>query len=169
MENNKNEIMDGCWNASAFFNRLTARNKLAREKGFRFLEVSGLEGFEQALRTMQSTKAMVCVSEVADGYTTLDMTPHTRRVKTVFLAMRHAVDNMEARTKCMDIMRELFRQFASVLILEKTKLEQKCIYLDPRISFTEIERWFFSGGACAYYQIAVDVNTDLRYNADDWL
>ena len=46
-----------------------------------------------------------------------------------------AIDNMEARQRCMDMMRELFRQFMSVLILEQTKLQEHCIYLDPRISF----------------------------------
>ena len=50
------------------------------------------------------------------GYTELNTTPHTRRVKAVFLAMRHALDDMEARQECMDIMRELFRQFMPVLI-----------------------------------------------------
>lgn len=158
----------GQWDASAFFESLTRRNLLAAGKGFRFCRVSGLEGFEQALRSMQSSTALVCVSDVADGYTELNNSPHTRRVKTVFMAMRHAVDDMEARTRCMETMRELFRQFASVLILERTRLEQNRIYLDPRISFTEIERWFFSGGACAYFQIATDVYTDLRYNADEW-
>jgi hypothetical protein len=34
--------------------------------------------------------------------------------------------------------------------------------------FSEIDRYFFSGCACAYFQIAVDVYTDLRYNADEW-
>ena len=160
--------MNGQWDATRFFADLTARNKLAREHGFVFCSVSGLQGFEQALARMQRATAMVCVSDVADGYTDLNNTPHTRRVKTVFLAMRHAVDNMEARTLCMETMRELFRQFATVLIREKTRLEQNCIYLDPRITFSEIERWFFSGGACAYFQIATDIYTDLRYNADEW-
>ena len=41
-------------------------------------------------------------------------------------------------------------------------------YLDPRISFNEIDRYFFSGCACSYFQIAVDVFTDLRYNANEW-
>ena len=54
------------------------------------------------------------------------------------------------------------------LILEKTKLENHCIYIDPRISFNEIDRYFFSGCACAYFQIAVDVYTDLRINPDEW-
>ena len=105
----------------------------------------------------------VCVSDISQGFTDINNTPHTRRVKTVFLAMRHAIDNMEARQRCMDMMLELFRQFMSVLILEQTKLQEHCIYLDPRISFQEIDRYFLSGCACAYFQIAVDTYTDLQY------
>ena len=82
--------------------------------------------------------------------------------------MRHAIDDMDARNECMEIMRELFRQLMSVLTLERVKLEQNCIYLDPRISFNEIDRYFFSGCACAYFQVAVDVFTDLRFSEDDW-
>ena len=117
---------------------------------------------------MQSSTAFICVSDISDGYTDINNTPHTRRVKTVFLAMRHAIDNMEARMSCMETMRELFRQFMSVLILEQTKLQQHAIYLDSRISFQEIDRYFFSGCACAYFQIAVDTYTDLQFNNEEW-
>lgn len=156
------------WQAAAFFETLLAKNKLARSERFVFCRVSGLDGFEEALADMQTTANFCCVSDIADGYTELNNSPRTRRVKTVFLAMRHRAEDMEARTACMETMRELFRQFMSVLILEKTKLEQSAIYLDPRISFNEIDRYFFSGCACAYFQIAVDKYTDLRYNADEW-
>jgi hypothetical protein len=156
------------WNATQFFSELLANNKLAVTEGFTFCKVSGLEGFEEALAQMQTASAFVCVSDIADGYTELNNTPRTRRVKTVFLAMRHAAEDMEARSECMETMRELFRQFASQLILEKTRLEENCIYIDPRIKFNEIDRYFFSGCACAYFQIAVDCYTDLRYNADEW-
>ena len=156
------------WNATQFFEQLTASNRLATSENFVFCRVSGLEGFEEALEQMQSASAFVCVSDIADGYTELNNTPRTRRVKTVFLAMRHAVNDMEARNECMETMRELFRQFMSVLTLERVKLEQDCIYIDPRISFNEIDRYFFSGCACAYFQIAIDKYTDLRYNANEW-
>ena len=158
----------GQWDAAAFFERLAATNILAQKEHFIFCRVSGLEGFEEALAQMQTASAFVCVSDIADGYTELNNTPRTRRVKTVFLAMRHAAEDMEARSECMETMRELFRQFASQLILEKTWLEENCIYIDPRITFNEIDRYFFSGCACAYFQIAVDCYTDLRYNADEW-
>lgn len=158
----------GTWDAAAFFENLTATNRLARQEGFTFCRVSGLEGFEEAVNQAQTATAFVCVSDIADGYTDLNNTPRTRRIKTVFFAMRHAAEDMEARAECMATMRELFRQFASQLILEKVRLEQNSIYLDPRISFNEIDRYFFSGTAGAYFQIAVDVFTDLRYNPDEW-
>ncbi len=164
-----NELLTGTWNAAAFFENLTATNLLARQEGFSFCRVSGLEGFEQAVALMQELTAFVCVSDIADGYTELNNTPHTRRVKTVFLAMRHAVDDMEARTRCMETMRELFRQFMTRLLPEKTRLEENCIYIDQRITFNEIDRYFFSGCAAAFFQIAVDVYTDLRFREDEWV
>ena len=163
-----NDYPQGIWDATEYFEHLTATNRLAKREGFTFCRVSGLDGFEEALGKMQHSTAFVCVSDIANGYTELHNTPRTRRVKTVFIAMRHQIDDMKARTTCMDIMRELFRQFMSKLILEKTKLENHCIYLDPRISFNEIDRYFFSGCACAFFQVAVDVFTDLRLNPDEW-
>ena len=156
------------WNATAFFERLTSSNRLAQQEHFTFLRVSGLEGLEEALHTLQRTTAFVAVSDIAQGYTELNNTPHTRRVKMVFICMRHALDNMTARQLCMDTMRELFRQFMSVLIQEKTRVEREHIYLDPRISFNEIPKYFFSGCACAYFQVATDVYTDLRFNSEEW-
>lgn len=163
-----NPYLNGQWDAAAFFEALTVSNRLARQENFTFCKVSGLDGFEEAVEKMQNHSAFLCVSDIADGYTELNNTPRTRRVKTIFLAMRHALDDMDARSQCMDIMREIFRQFMSRLMLEKVRLEEKCIYLDPRISFNEIDRYFFSGCACAYFQIAVDVYTDLRFNPDEW-
>ncbi len=158
----------GRWDAATFFEHLLNTNKLATQENFTFCRVSGLEGFEEAINQMQTATALLCVSDIADGFVEINNSPKTRRVKTVFLAMRHAAEDMTARAECMEILRELFRQLMSVLILEKVKLEQNCIYLDSRISFNEIDRYFFSGCACAYFQIAVDVFTDLRFNADEW-
>ena len=163
-----NDYPQGRWDATAFFEQLTATNRLAKSEGFTFCRVSGLDGFEEALDNMQQSLAFICVSDIANGYTELNNTPRTRRVKTIFMAMRHKIDDMRARNTCMETMREVFRQFMSKLIQEKTKLENHCIYLDPRISFNEIDRYFFSGCACAWFQVAVDVFTDLRLNPDEW-
>ena len=156
------------WDATAFFASLTDSNKFAKAHDFVFARVSGLDGFEEVLQQLQSATAIVAVSDISQGYIEVNNSPHTRRVKTVFLAMRHAINDMAARQLCMDTMRELFRQFMSKLILEKTKQEQNNIFLDPRISFQEIDQYFFSGCACAFFQIAVDTYTDLRYDPTEW-
>lgn len=156
------------WDAAAFFEGLTSSNRLAQERGFRFHRVSSLDGFHSALSDMYTAPAFVAVSDESQGSLSIDNSPHTRRVKTVFLAMRYAEDNEQARSECFDTMRELFRQFMSVLILEKTRLEERNIFVDPRISFNEIERYFFTGCACAYFQISIDNYTSLVYNPDEW-
>ena len=156
------------WNATAFFQELTDMNLLAQERGFVFCRVTGLQGFEEALGHMQSATALVALDDTSQGYMNLVNTPHTRRIKTVFLAIRHKIDDMAARERCMDTMRELFRQFMTKLILERTKLEQNVIYIDERIQFQEIDEYFFSGCACAYFQIAVDTYTDLQFNEEEW-
>lgn len=107
------------WDAAAFFERLTNTNKLAKDLGFMFDGVSSLEGFLSLISSALSSKAYVAVSDTSSGGIDLNNTPHTRRVKTVFLFMRHKADDLKARQACLDKMEELFRQFMSVLILEK--------------------------------------------------
>ena len=68
----------------------------------------------------------------------------------------------------MDTMHELFRQFMTVLIMEKIRLQEQCIYIDERIQFNEIDQYFLSGCAAAYFQINVQKYIDLRYNPNEW-
>lgn len=157
------------WDAAAFFERLSRSNKLAVESGAVFCRVSGLEAFEDALLNMQSAQTLVCANILGAGYTVLSPSPVTRRTKTIFLAMRHRLNDMQARQQAMDTLREIFRQFLSVLELERTRLEENCLYLQERIQFTEISEYFFTGAACAYFNLSVDTRTDLVYNPDEWL
>ena len=66
----------GIWDASEYFEQLTATNRLAKSEHFTFCHVSGLDGFEEALAHMQRTTAFVCVSDIANGFTELNNTPH---------------------------------------------------------------------------------------------
>ena len=156
------------WDAAGFFSRLTSSNKLAARHGFRFERVSSLEGYHTLISTTLSMTACVAVSDTSEGGTELNNSPHTRRVKTVFLFMRHAANDMRARPSCLETMNELFRQFLSVLIQEKTRLAEDCIYIDPYVKFHEIDKYFYSGGACAFFQIAIDTFADLSYNPAEW-
>ena len=146
------------WDAVHFFQTLTDNNLLAKQHGFVACRVSGLKGFEDALARLQSSTAFVCISDSSEGFTELNNTPRTRRIKTIYFAMRHAIDNQAARAECLDIMRELLRQH----------LKEKYIYLDPRIRFTEIPEYFMGGCACAFFEVAVDKFTNLQFNPEEW-
>ena len=52
-----NDYPQGRWDATAFFEQLTATNRLAKSEGFTFCRVSGLDGFEEALDNMQQSLA----------------------------------------------------------------------------------------------------------------
>ena len=42
--------------------------------------------------------------------------------------------------------------WGTVSYVLKTRVEEEHIYLDPRISFQEIDRYFLSGCACAFFK-----------------
>lgn len=156
------------WDATSFFYTLTKENIFCAEHGYNFARCSGFEGLEEFLLSMQRIKKAVIVSDISPGVTDINNAPRTQRVKTVFLVCRHALENMSARNVAMGELREIFRQFMSRFLLEKNRIEQGILYFDPRIQFSEIPQYFVSGCACAYFQIGVSTQTDLRYNADEW-
>lgn len=157
------------WDATEFFRVLTTTNRLAQAHHFCFCRVSGASDFQQLLERSQSQTAFVCVDDISEGFIELNNSPRTRRVKSVFFAMRYPIDKPELRSQRMETLRELFRQFMSRLILEDTKLKERQLYLDSRIRFSEIPEYFASGCACARFQVAVDLFTDLRLNPDEWI
>ena len=161
-------IFSGTWSATDFFRSLTLKNRLAKAYGFTFCLVSGLSGFLDVISANNSDPFVIALDDTSDGYAQIDNSPHRRLVKTVYISMRHGVADQEARQQCLAIMAEIFRQFMSKLIMERTQLEQKMLRLDPRIQFSEMDKYFCAGSACVFFQIAVDVNTDMRFNNDEW-
>lgn len=161
--------MNKIWNAFKYFSGLTARNRLAVDNGFVCCRVSDFEGLEEVIDEMQSCVNFVAVSDTSQGVLSLENTPHTRRVKTIFLIMRHQVGDMEAREECFALMRELFRQFMSEFLRERTRLNQGPLFIDPKINLSEVDKYVVSGAACAYFQIACNEYHSLVYNPDEWL
>lgn len=156
------------WNAEAFFRGLCDRNRLARALGMNFCLVSGLNGFEDALATLQDFTAFCCLADSSDGRISLSFSPNADSVKTVFLALRHEM-SQDARLGALDQLREVFRQFLSAIIPEKTRLQNHAIYLADNIEFHEINEYFAAGCACAFFQIGINTAIDLRYNRDEWI
>ncbi len=156
------------WDATTYFENLTRRNRLAQAHKFATARVTTLDSLEEALHLMQNKPNIICISEMEQGYTEINNSPHIRRVKTIYMIMRHPLDDMRRRMECISVMNELFRQFCSDLIREKTRLEQNRIYLDPRIRLNEVERYMLAGAACLYFQVATDEYVSLQYDNSEW-
>lgn len=156
------------FSASDFFRGLTAKNRLARKYNFGFAEVSGLQGFIDAISQADCFPNVVCVDDTSDGFAELDNTPRRRAVKTVYIAMRHAPGDYNARAQCMTIMHDLFLQFLSAILPEKIRLEQGGLYLGSNVPFSEMDKYIATGAACAYFQISLDRFVDLSYNPEQW-
>lgn len=165
---NRSTVRRSDWDAAEFFRRLLQHNVLAQSRNFRFCMVSGLQGLEDMLHVMQDTANFLAVSDTSDGALSLGSSPRFRRVKTVFMAMRHVESDMTARMRCMHVMREVFRQMMSVLFKDGPRLGDEFVFVSNQVAFSEIDRYFFSGCACAYFQISVDVFSDLCVCSQDW-
>ena len=157
------------FNSVDFFRDCTERSKLARKFGFGFAAVSGLDSFEDALKSLTIYPALVCATDSSEGYIEFSNTPHEQRVHTVFLAMRHPDGDMARRQECLLILRKLFRQFISRIIRERDRLELDCQFITDRITFNEVDRYFFPGCACAYFNISEIIWESIFFNDDDWI
>lgn len=158
----------GSWSASDFFRGLLEKNILATANDFRFAEVSGLSGLADLLNISSDAPNILAVDDTSEGYASLTNTPSRRMVKTIYMSMRHAPEDMTARAECFEIMHEIFRQFMSVINREQTRLSQTFTFIDPRIQFNEMDRYFATGSACAFFQLAVDSYVDMRYRPEEW-
>lgn len=159
----------GDWDAVDTMKPLVERNILARKYGFGFCVVSGLSGFEGALGSMQETPAILAMSDCCDGFLEMNNTPRTRRVIQFFMAMRHAESDPDARVKCLRVMREIFRQLMSALLRRNIFAPGRHSYLDSRVSYQEIDKYFYNGAACCVFQLSSDIYADLIYREDEWL
>lgn len=157
------------WNVGRYFKRLLDINRLAISYRFQFCSVSGLQGLEDMLHLAKNTANFFAVSDISDGYMQIsDCSPHSRCVRTCFMAMRHQEGNMEARNRCMEIMRELFRQLVSVLSHDMSMLYHHHVNVSERIAFNEIEYYFFSGCACSFFNITIDYPLNLCISKNEW-
>lgn len=156
------------WNAEPYFRSLVQNNLLARTCDMQFFLGSGLGSFEQAVDNLQTAQCFCMLTESADGRLATDNSPNAKRVKTIYLAMRHEENNVEERNRVIDTLSEIFRQFISHLNRERQRLHCEAIYIEPVIEFHEFSENTFSGCAAIYFHIPFTVAVDLRFNPKEW-
>lgn len=155
-------------NYTEYFRKLTESNILAQRLGLQFETVSGLSGFSETLDANPSAPGFICVSDSSDGTLELGNQPRLRTMRTVYIALRHPYSNPEAREQALVTIREIFRQFVTHLNREKTRLAQNLIYISDKVTVNEIESYFATGTACAYFTITTEQYSNLMYNPGEW-
>lgn len=158
------------FNAYDYFEKICAKNKLARSERFGFCRVTGLEGMEEALTNLRKTEAFFCIDATNDGSTVqANGGFFKRRVFTVFLLKRYKFGDMSAHQEALGICRALFDQICSRMLLDREILLGDLIYLNTdRIHFREMEKYFLSGCAGIYFMIDIDEPLDLSYESEQW-
>lgn len=161
----------GQFSITPIINHFVDCNKMVRENKFEFAEVSGLEGHLDTLRSgsVSASPNLIAVDDTSEGSTMLNNQPMRRVVKLVMISMRHAAGDSTARAECFEIMHEIFRQFMSAILMKKNEWSAKGVYLHPNIAFNEMDSYYFTGAACAWFQITFDIGTDMQFRADEWL
>ncbi|MBD5172299.1 MAG: hypothetical protein HDT02_03645 [Bacteroidales bacterium] len=156
------------WDAFSFFSDRISALIPARDIGMKTVRVSGLEGLEDAVANMLDAPALCCVSDSSDGDIDLECSPSDSNFKLIFLLIRTPEGDMAARHRHLKTLRLIFHALLSVLIQERTRLENDCLFLDPKIQFHEAPAPLLSGYTCVWFQLRIVAPLDLRINSNLW-
>lgn len=161
-------ILNGQWNALQYFTALAQANRLASSTGFKVTEVSGPAGLVSILADVMQSPDIIAVDDTTEGFSSIEASPYQEKTKTVFFCSKHEALDLSARASCLDLHREIFRQFLSMIIRQRTRLLQSYITLNPRIALQEIDRHFAPGYACSTFTMHVRLPMDLRLRHEEW-
>lgn len=156
----------------SYFKELTEKNKLCKGKKFKAVQCSGPENLEGVLSEYRKTANFIVIDETS-GNSIFFTRPgwQTRKDTTIWVLAGYRQDDMEDRSKKLEMCREIFRQFISRLIRDKDsgKYGDSLAFLDlSSILYKELPRYSFNGATGLYFMIANNIPTDLRYDETAW-
>lgn len=165
MEKNK-------FDAIAYFYAMTARNKLAVEKGFHAVTISNSDNLEGLLNDYRDYDRFVAISDTNSGNLSSPDGAYgfsKQRAYTVFILSAYEYGNMLARQEELDLCRELFHQFVSRILRDKYLYDEKQMYFDTHaIPNQEIGRYYLSGMTGLHFTLYVQEPIDLIYDDEQW-
>lgn len=154
-----------------YFSMICAKSKLAQANNFLFSKVSGISGLEECVANAQHANAFFAMDDVTDG-SVICKNGHffTRKILTVILLKRFALQDQNSYNDSMEVCRELRRQIFSRLLRDRVLKEYKELtYIDLSQSlFRELEKATLAGCTGTYIMFNVDVPTNYAYNDSEW-
>lgn len=167
------ENKDFDFDAVAYFEDMTRRNRLAVEKGFLPVTISNSDNLEGLFEEYRDHDRFVAVSDTNSGNLSSPDGAYgfsKRRAYTVFILSAYEYGNMLSRRKELGLCRKLFFQFVSKIIHDKYSYEEKQMYFDTHaIPNQEIGRYYLSGMTGMHFTLYVQEPVDLVFDEEQWL
>lgn len=159
------------FDAYAYFQDIRDKNKLAAYGNYKFSRVTGLSNMEEVIAGSRKEKAFFCVDDTEDGVTLKKSGGYfQRRSYTVFVLKKYKSLDMGDQHDALLECRKIYEQVLKKLIKDKDILENSMVYLlNDRIPFHEIPGHYINGCTGLYFIVTIEIPTDLRYQADEWL
>ncbi len=158
------------FNAHAYFENICKRMKLTSEKKYKFCRVTGIDHLEETIHNFTSEKAYFCIDDTEDGASIKKGGAwFEKRAYTIFLLKKFPFNKMDMQKAALDECRQIYRNILSKLIADRSRLENEMTYLDTeRIAYHEIPGYFVSGCTGLYFNIIIEIPTNLVYDGNEW-
>lgn len=155
---------------TAYFSELTRTNRLACRNKFVFCTCSGVDYLEGVLEHFRTAAHLVCTSDICEE-TTFQQGGgwFRRRLLTVFVLSRFNPQQAGSYAEAMDLCRELYRQFVSQMLHDRTGLSDRLLYMNlADIRSRELGGSFLNSCTGLYFMISVDEPVELVYRPEEW-
>lgn len=161
------------FDAIAYFTAMTQQNRLAREKGFLPVPVSGPQHLDGLLEKYRDYDRFVAISDTSTGNLESQGGSDAfakHRAYTVWILSAYDYDDLEDRQRELDLCRELFRQFVSRILRDKYQYSEQMMYIDTHsIPNQELSRYYLSGMTGLFFTIGVSEPISLEYEDGEWI
>ena len=149
---------------------ISANNKLFVENDFEFCKVSGPLGLQDAIAKARHKNNFLAVDDFSDGKVWNNGSAFcTRYVVTIFLFARFDIKRMDDRIDKLAMCRELRSQLHSRFIRDRHSVSA-VRYLNVNESlFREFTGAQLNGCTGLYFQLNIDIPTNMCYDEKQWL
>lgn len=161
------------FNAIDYFINLFKKNKLINDNKFLIARCSDLHNIEPMMEKFQKIEKFVMPMDEVDGAVVGGVPGwFDRRVYTVAIVAKHKWDDMDDRSKQLNICRVVFKQILSKLIVDAEDMQNNgdnLIYMRINdISYREMGPYTMGGATGVIFMLRIDEPCDLILNDKEW-
>jgi len=157
------------WNATAYFQNLTNKSKLTKDK-YTFCKVTGIDFMEEVLAKLTTKNAFIAVDDTDEGYTMQGPGGgfFSRRSIVVFILKKYKIQDQTDRDAKLSETRLIHKQFLSKIVLDSISVPDLNFLDKSRIPFHEVPGYYVAGTCGVYFTLTIEEPIDLVYNASEW-